>query len=98
MGEQGLILPGGDAPMEGAIDLGKLRGPKDVMQGFRVSGAFIQVQTDQGPMQVPLLDLEFTMANGEVRKGVSVPPEMIIHLIRTLSDWGAKVMGGVEQV
>lgn len=74
------------------IDLSTLRNDNDVAAGFGVGVGIYQSQVT-GPegetlvVQMPVMDVNFMMANGKTQHRISVPPDMVLALIATLSNW-----------
>lgn len=74
------------------IDLSTLRNDNDVAAGFSVGVGIYQSKVSDGGLgemtvQLPVMDVNFMMANGKTSHRISVPPDMVLALIATLSNW-----------
>jgi hypothetical protein len=78
--------------MSGVLDLNMLRGDNDLAAGFSVSIGVYQTKVededgDEVHIQLPVLDLNFFMANGKTQHRVSISPDMVLALVATTSNW-----------
>jgi hypothetical protein len=84
--------------MDGAIDLGALAKKDNLVVAVRPNIKIMSIKTEQGTAQVPVLQMEFKMLNGEVRKPLCFGPQLILPLIAMFSDYGVKAEGGVTPI
>lgn len=84
---------------DGAVDLSKVKSLSNVVSGFKTEVNLINVQgPDGGVGQMPVLTLTFVTESGEERKGVSIPPGLLMGMISALSQFGAELSGIQRQV
>jgi hypothetical protein len=83
---------------KGVVDLAKVKSLSNVAQGFKAEVNLVNVQDAEGQVgQMPVLTLAFITESGEERKGVAVPPGLLMGLISALSQFGAEISGVQRQ-
>lgn len=85
--------------LPGAIDLRAVKNEHSMAVATEVNAGMIMVDNGMGGKSpLPVLELKFQMLNGEVRKGVNIPPQMVIPMINILSGWLATIQGAAPPV
>jgi hypothetical protein len=83
--------------LNGAFDLSLLRNEHDVAAGFNVSNGVYSMEVPHPAtgaltgVHMPVLDLNFHMANNKTTNRICVAPDMIMPLIAVLAEWKVKL-------